>query len=222
MTTVAPPSPPPHSPDAPITPVTWWHYHRRLYEWMLTFAYRPWAAAALFLFSMAEAIFFPPPPDILQIPMTLERPDRAWYYAAINTVGSVVGGLIAFGLGYWMGPTIKQLFATLHLASEHDWAKLGEWTQSLGVLTAAAILFHPYKVFTIGCGILHRNADHAVPLGAFIAASFIGRGLRFFVVAALLRKFGAPVRVVVERYFHAVSIALVLLLIAGLFLLKFL
>ena len=117
---------------------------------------------------------------------------------------------------------MQRLFATLHLASQQDWTKLGEWTHSFAVLTAAAIIFHPYKVFTIGCGVIHRSAEggNSVPLTSFVAASFVGRGLRFFVIAGLLRHYGEPVARFIDRYFHVVSIAAVVLLILGFFLLK--
>ena len=89
------PATPPVSTPAPAPAVTWWHYHRRLYNWMLSFAHRPAASLALFMFSLVEAIFFPPPPDVLMIPMMLERPRRAWFYAGVCTAGSIVGGATA-------------------------------------------------------------------------------------------------------------------------------
>jgi membrane protein YqaA with SNARE-associated domain len=205
------------APAGPLVPR--WAVHRRLYDWMLSFASSRYASFALFLFSFCESIFVPIPPDVLQVPLTLERRDRAWYYATVNTLGSVVGGVVAFGLGYWMGPAVQKLFAWIHLASPADWEKLADWTNSLWVLIIGAILFHPYKVYTIGCGILDHT-EHGVSLYAFVIASLIGRGLRFFAVAALLWFFGPPVKALIERYFHAFSLALAVLIIAGFFLLK--
>src|SRR4051794_23118903 len=85
--------------EKPVKVVPRWAVHRRLYDWMLSFGESRYATLALFLFSFCESIFFPVPPDVLQIPLTLERPRRAWYYAGVSTLGSVLGGLVAFWLG---------------------------------------------------------------------------------------------------------------------------
>src|SRR5262245_28701351 len=88
-----------------------WHWHRRLYDWMLSFAHSPYATWALAAFSFCEAIFFPIPPFVLQIPLTLERRNKAWYYAMVTTAASVVGGVVGFALGASFHGLATRLFS---------------------------------------------------------------------------------------------------------------
>src|SRR6185295_14282996 len=172
MTTVAPP--PPQSTDAnpvPAKPVIWWHYHRRLYDWMLTFSHKPSATGALFLFSVIEAIFFPIPPFVLQIPMTLERRSRAWWYATVCTFGSVLGGAGGYMIGVWLHPVVNWFFSDAKL---HE---IDDYLDNAALLTLAAIAIHPYKLFTIACGSLR------VDISEFFLASIVGRGIIFYGIA---------------------------------------
>lgn len=163
---------------------------------MLSFSRTRYALLALAGFSFAEATFFPLPPDILQIPMTLERPDRAWWFATVNTVASVLGGLAGYAIGFAFISVAHVLF------SPEGIQRVGSWFDNFWVLTAGSIVVHPYKLFTIAAGFFHVN------IPAFLAASLIGRGLRFFLVAALLRRYGEPVRHLIERYFNLLTILL--------------
>ncbi len=191
------------APDiAPAKTVTWWHYHRRLYDWMLSFAHSRYATAALCVFSFCEAIFFPVPPFVLQIPLTLERRSRAWFYAFVTSVSSVLGG----AGGYLLGATFHGL--ATRLFSDAALHKLDAYTASLALLTAAAIAIHPYKLFTIAAGFL------AVPFHSFMIASLVGRSVLFFGIGALLWFFGAPVRVLIDRYFNILTIAFGVLIAA--------
>ncbi|MBL0928447.1 MAG: DedA family protein [Phycisphaerales bacterium] len=195
---------------AHVKPVPRWHLHRRLYDWMLGFAHHRHASLALFLFSFAEASFFPLPPDILQIPLTLGRRSRAWWYAAVSTAGSVAGGVAGYFVGWFFWKLIAGFFrpdAVEHVRGYFD---------GFGVLVAGSIVVHPYKLFTIAAGVLHVN------LGEFLLASLIGRGLRFFLVGWLLWQFGAPVRALIDRYFHILSVVLFVLIVASVAALKFL
>src|SRR6185295_17216346 len=92
-------APPATQPAPPKRHVPDWHLHRRLYDWMLSFAHKPGSTWALFWFSFAEASFFPIPPDVLMVPMCLERRERTWFYTAVATVGSVLGGLAGYAIG---------------------------------------------------------------------------------------------------------------------------
>jgi membrane protein YqaA with SNARE-associated domain len=163
---------------------------------MLSFSYSRYSTAALFVFSFAEASFFPLPPDILQIPMTLERPKRAWYYAGVSTVASVLGGIAGYGVGYLFIGVARWLF------SESGLERVREYFDNFWLLAAGSIVVHPYKLFTIAAGVFH------VSLVSFTIASVIGRGLRFFLVAGLLWKFGEPVRHIIDRYFNILSVLL--------------
>jgi membrane protein YqaA with SNARE-associated domain len=184
-------------PPATATParnVPRWHWHRRLYDWMLSFAHSPYATWALAAFSFCEAIFFPIPPFVLQIPLTLERRARAWYYAGVTSAASVVGGLGGYLVGAAFQGVAIWLFGRPKLEALH------EWTQNPWLLTGGAIAIHPYKLYTIAAGFL------AVPVPSFVIASIVGRSLLFFGIAALLWFFGAPVRTLIDRYFNLLTI----------------
>lgn len=196
MTTPAP------TDHAAPKPVTWWHYHRRLYDWMLTFSHKPTATGALFLFSVIEAIFFPIPPFVLQIPMSLERRSRAWWYATVCTFGSVLGGAGGYAIGALAHGLVEKFFQASELTAIKD------YTSNTLLLSLAAIAIHPYKLFTIAAGYFQ------VPMSSFFAASIIGRGLLFYSIAALLWMFGSPVRRFIDRYFHAITAVLTIGLIA--------
>jgi membrane protein YqaA with SNARE-associated domain len=144
-----------------------------------------WLAAI----SFAESSFFPIPPDALLVPMAAARPDRAWYFAAICTVASVLGGC----LGYLIGaaffdqiarPVLHLYHADGDLTNFHDWyARFG-----LAVILIKGLTPIPYKLVTIASGAAHFN------FGVFVAASAVTRGARFFLEAGLLRKYGAHMR----------------------------
>jgi membrane protein YqaA with SNARE-associated domain len=190
------------NPDPAIPkPVTWWHYHRRLYNWMLSFAHSRYSVLALALFSFCEAVFFPVPPFVLQIPLSLERRARTWYYAAITTAASVLGGLGGYLVGHLFHGFALWLFGQSKLDT------LGDWTGNPWVLTGGAIAIHPYKLYTIAAGFLE------VPLHSFILASIIGRSVLFFAIALMLWLFGAPVRRFIDRYFNFLTIAFGVLIV---------
>jgi membrane protein YqaA with SNARE-associated domain len=199
-------APPPAVESKPAVP--WWHYHRRLYDWMLTFSHSPSATGALFLFSVIEAIFFPVPPFVLQIPMTLERRSRAWWYATVCTFGSVLGGAGGYALGIWFEKLVRFFFDAGELH------QLDKYTANTALLTLAAIAIHPYKLFTIAAGFLQ------VPLSSFFIASIVGRGIIFYGIAALLWLFGAPVRRLIDKYFNLITIGGAVLLIVIIVLFK--
>ncbi len=193
--------------DAPSR-VSRWALHRRLYDWMLSFAHSPYSVAALCVFSFVEAIFFPIPPIVLQVPLTLERRGRAWLYAGVCSASSVAGGLAGYAVGWAFHGLAQSLFgdSALH--------KLDEYSGSVWLLTAGAIAVHPYKLFTIAAGFL------GVPLGSFVVASAVGRSVLFFAVATLLWFFGPPVRVFIDRYFNVLTVAFGVLVAAIVVLVK--
>lgn len=184
-------------PAAPAPAVPRWAIHRRLYDWMLTFSHTPYATAALCMFSFCEAIFFPVPPFVLQIPMTLERRSRAWWYAGVTTVSSVLGGVVGYGVGHLFSDWVRA-----HVFSPQALQQFERFSSNIWLLTGGAIAVHPYKLYTIAAGIF------AVPLSSFIIASVIGRGLLFFGIAALLWLFGAPIKILIEKYFTLLTVLL--------------
>ncbi len=196
-----------------------WAIHRRLYVWVLSLAHRRYSTAALAMLSFAESSFFPVPPDVLQIALTLERRERAWYYAAVSSVASVLGGAAGYAIGWGLWEAVSGFFFR-HVPgfSPEVYQKVHSLYEAhnFWVVFTAAFTPIPYKVFTIAGGVF------GISFPMFMLASAIGRSARFFLVAGLLWKFGPPIRVFIDRYFNALCILATLLLIGGFLLLKYL
>ncbi|TAL03499.1 MAG: DedA family protein [Rhodospirillaceae bacterium] len=188
----------------------------RLYRWVLSLSARPNAEWALAAMSFSEASFFPLPPDILLIPMVLARRDRAWWRALICTVSSVLGGLLGYAIGALMYDTVGQWLINLYGLQEkavqfHDlYARWGLW-----VILIKGLSPIPFKLVTIVSGIAHFN------LVVFVAASVVTRGLRFFIVAALLRRYGQPIQDFIERRLTLIAFAVLIAIIGGYALLRY-
>lgn len=183
---------------------------RRLYDWVMGLAASRHAPAALFAVSFAESSFFPVPPDIMLAPMVLARPDRAWRYAALCTLASVLGGCLGYAIGFYLQDAALWLMsATGHaggLAEFQCWyGKYGVW-----VILAKGLTPIPYKLVTIASGL----ARFAFPV--FIAASVTTRGARFFLVAWVVRKFGPAMMPVIEKRLALFAGLLVALVVVGL------
>lgn len=183
---------------------------RRLYDWMMRAAESPQAMPMLAGVSFAESSFFPLPPDAMLIPMVLARPDRAWRIALVCTIASVVGGFFGYAIGYFLYAAVGQPIIAFY-GAEAQFAKFEQMFEQFGlwVVAVAGLTPFPYKVATIASGVAHFN------LLAFGLASLATRGARFFVVAALLKYFGPTIRGFIERYFGALTVAFMVLLIAG-------
>lgn len=183
---------------------------RRLYDWVMRLSASRHAPAGLFAVSFAESSFFPIPPDVMLAPMVLARPDRAWRYAALCTLASVLGGVLGYAIGYFLtGLAHTILAATGHaggLAEFQCWyGEYGVW-----VILAKGLTPIPYKLVTIASGI----AQFAFPM--FLLASTITRGARFFLVAAVVKKFGPTMLPVIEKRLALFAGLLILLLVIGL------
>ncbi|MGR3814720.1 MAG: YqaA family protein [Cognatishimia activa] len=188
-----------------------------LYDWTMRLAEHPRALWVLAIISFVESSVFPIPPDVLMIPLILAAPHRAWLIALVATVSSVLGGLLGYGIGFFafeqIGQPILEALGKLDRIEEFNatfndagfWAVLG-----------AGITPFPYKVITIMSGWT------GMPIMTFLVTSIVARGLRFFIVAALLWKFGAPVRDFIERRLGLVFTAFFVLLIGGFLALRFL
>ena len=179
---------------------------RRLYDWTMALAGRRDAPLALAAVSFAESSFFPIPPDALLVPMVLARPDRAWHFAAICTAASVLGGLAGYAIGLFLFETVgKAIIGEEGVATFQSY--YAEW--GLWVILVKGLTPIPYKLVTIASGFAEFD------LGVFILASIVTRGARFFLLAALLRQFGAPIRSFIERYLTLVTTGFVLLVVGG-------
>ena len=178
--------------------------------WVEGYADKPHAELALFVLAFTESSFFPIPPDVLLIAMCVMVPARAFRYALICSVGSVLGGVFGYFIGYAFfeaaGQPILEMYGAMghyenvrQLYDEHAfWAIL-----------AAGFTPIPYKVFTIAAGAFE------ISLWTLVAASVIGRSARFFLVAGLFYFFGAPIKKFIDKYFELLTIAFLVLLVGG-------
>jgi membrane protein YqaA with SNARE-associated domain len=188
-----------------------------LYDWTIRLADHPKALWALGAVSFIESSFFPIPPDVLMIPMVIARPSRAWLIAAVALVTSVLGGLFGYFIGavLWdsVGQPILEFYGKTEAASvfAERFNHYGAWA----VLIAGVTPF-PFKVITIVSGWT------GLSLSVFILSAIVARGLRFFVVAGLLWKFGAPIRDFIERRLGLMFTLFMVLLIGGFALVKYL
>lgn len=183
---------------------------KRLYHWTLSLADHPYAMWALVVVAFAESSFFPIPPDILMIPMIIARPNKAFFIAGVAMAASVIGGLLGYAIGALafeqIGRPILEMLGKADAAQEFNtrFNDMGFWAVLIAGLTP-----FPYKVITIMSGWT------GMPLGTFIATSIIARGGRFFIVAALLWKFGDPIRDFIEKRLGLVLALFLALLLGG-------
>jgi membrane protein YqaA with SNARE-associated domain len=183
---------------------------RRFYDWCLEAAHKPHAVWSMSAVAFAESSFFPVPPDVMLIPMSLARPGRAYVLAAWCTVASVLGGLAGYAIGALLydsvGAWLIQLYgygdkvATFRAA----YAQWGAWIILLKGLTPI-----PYKIVTITSGIAGYS------LGLFVVFSLITRGTRFFVLAFLLHRYGERARDIIERQLGLWTLGLAALVVVG-------
>lgn len=183
---------------------------RRLYDWTMEMAGRRNATAVLAAVSFAESSFFPIPPDAMLVPMVLARPERAWRIAGVCTLASVVGGLAGYAIGYFLFETVGR-YVIESYGYEQDFdafrASYNEW--GLWIILIKGMTPIPYKLVTIASGLAGFD------LLVFTLASIATRGARFFLVAALLKHFGPPIRSFIERYLTLATTGFVLLVVLG-------
>ena len=189
---------------------------RKTYDWILHWSTTRYALPALAILSFAESSFFPIPPDVLLIAMVVAVPMKAFRYAAVCSVASVLGGMF----GYLLGWQFMELVGTpivnfYHLQAQ--WDKIGGWYEKYNAWAVGAAGFTPlpYKVFTLAAGAFHINFP------VFVLASLVSRSARFFIVAGLIWKYGVPIKIFIEKYFNILSIVFIVLLFAGFVLVKY-
>tara|TARA_R110002049_G_scaffold71979_6_gene185285 strand:- start:16558 stop:17238 length:681 start_codon:yes stop_codon:yes gene_type:complete len=183
---------------------------RSLYDWTMNLAAHRHAGLALFFIAAIESSVFPIPPDILLIPMIIAAPTKAWRYALICLVGSVLGGMVGYGIGYFLFETVGQPVLQLYgYAAKFDQFRdyYNEW--GAWAVFIAGVTPFPYKVITILSGVT------ALDPVVFTVASIFARGLRFFVIAALIWKFGPAIRDFIERRLGLLFTIFVVVLIGG-------
>lgn len=189
---------------------------RRTYDWVLHWADTPWGVVALFILSFAESSFFPIPPDVLLIALCLGKPKRSLQYAAICTVGSVMGAVAGYGIGMFAWEGMSSWFIP-HVFSQgafDDVGKLYE-TYNFWVVFTAGFTPIPYKVITITAGVF------GIHFWVFLLASIISRGARFFLISWLIYRFGPSIKSFIDRYFNLLAVIFTVLLVGGFVLFKY-
>lgn len=190
---------------------------RKTYDWMMRKASDEKAPWALGIVSFIESSFFPIPPDVMLIPMVMADRQKAWWYATIATVTSVLGGLLGYAIGYYLyeavGIPILEFYGKAHaldsfIAFVHDYGVPAVIIKGMTPI--------PYKVVTIAAGVAKMD------LLAFVGASIIARAMRFYLVAGLLYFFGEPIRDFIEKRLTLVTTLFVVLLVGGFVAVKYL
>lgn len=206
-----------HSPVTPAQAPSKWAIHRRLYDWVLSFSHRKHSTTALFVLSFTESSFFPIPPDVLLMPLALGNRRKAFWFAAVCTVASVLGAIAGYFIGWGLWHLLEGFFYRyIPGFTPEQFAKVGELYEKYNfwIVFIAAFTPIPYKVITIAGGVF------SITMPMFIIASIVGRGMRFFMVAGLMWLFGPPIVKFVDKYFNLLSILFTILLIGGFAVLK--
>ena len=192
---------------------------KRLYDWMLSWGNSRWGAWALFFFALAESSFFPIPPDVLLIALCLGVVTKAFRYAAICLSGSIVGAMIGYAIGFFLWQSPSGEYTALanwffqHVFSVESFQNVGALYDKYNfwIVFTAGFTPLPYKLFTITGGLFHIN------FVMFLVASIVSRGMRFFLIAGLIWKFGAPIKSFIDKYFNLLAIAFTVLLVGAFF-----
>ena len=190
---------------------------RKLYHWVLHWAYTPYGTPALILLAFAESSFFPIPPDPLLMAMALSRPRRSFTYALLTTVASIGGAVVGYLIGSFLWKVAGDaFFAYVPGFTPKVFALVQAKYQdnAFWAIVTAGFTPIPFKVFTIAAGVFK------ISWVDFLVGALIGRGLRFFAVAGLLYFFGPKIKVFIERYFNLLSILFMIFLIGGFILVK--
>ena len=188
---------------------------RKIYDWIMEWLQTPYGVWVLFWVAVAESSVFPIPPDVFLMAMCIAVPEKSFRYAAICSVGSVLGGVIGYGLGLGFMDTVGMKIIDMYgLADKYEVVQ--DLYQRYDALAVGAAGFTPlpYKLFTITAGAFK------IDFSTFVLVSIFSRSARFFLVAAFIYKFGAPVRQFIEKYFNLLTIVFVALLVLGYMLIK--
>jgi len=183
---------------------------RRLYHWTLSWADHPNAGRALFVIAVIEACIFPIPPDILLIALALGQPHAAFRFAALSTAGTTVGAVIGYAIGMFLFNAVALPIIDFYHAMD-TFNHVQQWFIDYGVAIVLVAGFSPipFKVITIAAGAF------GLSFPAFIAATIVSRGARFYLEAALLRWGGGRLRALVEQYFEWLTVAIAVAVIGG-------
>ena len=192
------------------------YWIRMLYDWVLHWAETPYGIPALFALSFAEASFFPIPPDVLLIALAVAIPKKSFKIAMYCTVASVLGAMLGYTIGMFffdaVGNRIIEFYG-IHEQFEYVAQKYNE--NAFAAITIAGFTPIPYKVFTIAAGVFNIN------IFVLFFASILSRGARFFLLSALIYRFGPTIKVFIDKYFNLLAVAFMLLLGLGFAVVKY-
>ncbi len=190
---------------------------RKLYDWTLEKSKDPKAPWFLAIISFSESSFFPIPPDIILIPMVIAKRAKAWFFAFICTISSVLGGVAGYLIGYFFYLTIGEFIIELYsYQSEYsDFQSKYEGEIWLWFIFFAGLTPFPFKIITIASGAFKINVI------SFIAIALVSRGLRFYLVATLLKFFGNYIKAYIDKYFNLFTFVFFILLIGGFIFFKY-
>jgi len=186
-----------------------------MYEWTMRWAEHKFAPRMLAILTFAESVFFPIPPDVLLAPMVLAKPEKAWSYATLTTIASILGGSVGYILGYYMfEPWIQPAITAMNKQEAFDSVVL--WFEHWGiwVIFIAGFSPIPYKLFTVSAGFLQ------MAFLPFFIASAIGRGMRFFLVAGIIRWGGAPMEQKIRQWVDTLGWIIVGLIVVAYFIFR--
>lgn len=183
---------------------------RRLYDWVIALAGHRHAVPAMGVVSFLESSFFPIPPDVMLVPMVLANRAKAFRIALVCTVASVLGGLLGYAIGYYLFETLGAWVVRVYgLQSARDGFLAGFERYGIWIILIKGLTPIPYKLVTIASGAAHFD------LFTFIWASIVTRGARFFLIAALLWKFGEPVQLFIEKHLTVLTWIFLVALVGG-------
>lgn len=184
---------------------------RGLYDWVIGWHESPYASIALFILAFAESSFFPVPPDVLLIALSLGEPGRGGFFATICTGGSVLGGAFGYLIGYTGGKVLlRRLISKEKIDLVHRYfEKYEAWAIGIAGFTPV-----PYKIFTISAGAFYINFKK------FAFVSLLSRGARFYMVAGLIYLFGPRINKFIDSYFNILTVIFILLLLGGFYVVK--
>jgi membrane protein YqaA with SNARE-associated domain len=185
---------------------------RRMYDWVLSFAHRPGGSWALFGFSFAESSFFPIPPDPLLVALSLGKPKKALWFATVCALGSILGGLAGYAIGWGIWQMVDQFFYTYvpgvtpeaFVSVQQLYERYDFWA-----IFAAGFTPIPFKVFTLSAGVFN------ISLAIFLFASTVSRSARFFLVAGLIYFYGPPIQGFIDKHFDRLAWLFLILLVGG-------
>ncbi|RYD66819.1 MAG: DedA family protein [Sphingomonadales bacterium] len=183
---------------------------RAMYDWVLRMAHHRHALRSLAAVSFAESSFFPIPPDVMMVPMVLARREQAYLIATVCTVASVLGGIFGYFIGYYLMESIGQwLIQLYHMESRIETLRHGYEQYGAAIILLKGLTPIPFKLVTIASGLFHFN------FALFVILATITRAARFFIIAALLKRYGEPVQAFIEKRLNLFAWLFLALLVGG-------